>query len=56
MACDINLLHAVGAPMDFIPGPTVGVFVCPKSFAEFPALELIKYSWRHDTMAQTTHD
>ena len=27
--------------------------LAPKTFAEFPVLELIKYSWRHDTIAQT---
>ena len=44
--------------MDFIPGPTVDAFVRQKSFTGFPALELIKYSWRHDAIAQTTcaHD
>ena len=25
-----------------------------KYFAEFPILELIKYSWRHDAVAKTT--
>ena len=44
----VNLLHA--APLDFIPGPTVGAFVRPKSFAEFLALELIKYN--HDVITQ----
>ena len=28
--------------------------MCPKSFEEFPTLELIKYSCHHDTIAQIT--
>ena len=33
-------------------------FSAKKTFTEVPVLELIKYSWRHDTIVQTTcaHD